>query len=85
MLEPALKVSVTCPACALESLSDLPIARIATALLTGQAIRLHSICHDLYWTATFAERDQLRKSLAMLKIEADTDNPPHAQQFRAAS
>jgi hypothetical protein len=86
MPEPTLNFSVTCPECALESLSDMPIARIATALLTGQAIRLHSLCHDVYWTATFAERDRLRKSLAMLEIEADTgQNSQHAEQFRAAS
>jgi hypothetical protein len=83
MPELTIKVSVTCPTCALESLSDMPIARIATALLTGQAIRLHSICHDLYWTATFAERNQLRESLSTLKIESDTDQL--AEQFRAAS
>ena len=61
----------------------MPIARIATALLTGQAIRLHSICHDLYWTATFAERNQLREALSTLDVESDTDQL--AEKFRAAS
>jgi hypothetical protein len=75
MPEPILKIPVTCPHCALESLAELPIALIANALLIGKAIRLYSRCHDHYWTATFAEREQLRKSLAALRIE------PYAQVF----
>jgi hypothetical protein len=69
MSEPTLKFPVTCPACALESLSELPIAVIANALLVGKGIRLHSNCHDHYWTATFVEREGLRRSLALLQIE----------------
>ena len=84
MPEPILRFPVTCPDCALESLSEMPIALIANALLTGKGIRLHANCHDLYWTATFAERGQLRKSLALLKVETYTlqDRPP--DQFQAA-
>jgi hypothetical protein len=85
MREPILKVPVTCPHCALESLGELPIALIANALLTGKAIRLYSNCHNQYWTATFAEREQLRKSLAALKIEPHTHKAPfHAEQLEAA-
>jgi hypothetical protein len=85
MTEPILKISVTCPECALESAAEMPIALIANALLSGKAIRLHSICHDQYWTATFAEREQLRNSLAALKIEPHLHQPhPHAKQFGAA-
>jgi hypothetical protein len=73
MPEPTLKFPVTCPACALESLSEMPIAVIAQALLTGKSIRLHGKCHDLYWTATVVEREELRKSLAVLHVES----PPH--------
>jgi hypothetical protein len=69
MQEPTLKFPVTCPDCALESLSEIPIALIANALLTGKSLRLHASCHDQYWTATFIERQQLRKSLGAMKIE----------------
>jgi hypothetical protein len=72
MPEPILRISVICPHCALESLAEMPIALIANALLIGKAIRLYSRCHNHYWTATFAEREQLRKSLAALKIESHT-------------
>lgn len=85
MSEPILKVSVTCPDCALQSVSEMPIALIANALLTGKAIRLHSICHDQYWTATFTEREQLRKSLAALKLEPHAHRgQPRAKQCQAA-
>ena len=59
-----MKFAVTCPECALESISELSIATIANALLTGKSIRLYAACHDQYWTATFIEREQLRKTLA---------------------
>ena len=70
MKEPALGFPVTCPQCALESPFELPIAVIANALLTGKGIRLHARCHDQYWTATFLEREQLRKTLGTMTIDA---------------
>jgi hypothetical protein len=70
MPEPTLKFSVTCPDCAHESVSEMPIAVIANKLLTGQNLRLYSKCHDRYWTATFTEREQLRKSLALYSSSA---------------
>jgi hypothetical protein len=85
MPEPILKFPVTCPHCALQSLAEMPIALIANALLIGRAIRLHSTCHDHYWTATFAEREQLRKSLVNLKIETPTlKNPAPSYRFEIA-
>jgi len=80
MSEPTLKFSVTCPDCALETVSEIPIAVIAGGLLSGKSLRLYSICHDRYWTATFTEREQLRKSLAALKI--DTHTHRHARQVQ---
>jgi hypothetical protein len=70
MQEPTLRFAVTCPDCGLGSFSELPIAVIANALLTGKSIRLHASCHDQYWTATFIEREQLRKTLGTMKIDA---------------
>jgi hypothetical protein len=57
----------------------MPIAVIADSLLTGKSLRLYSYCHDRYWTATFTEREQLRKSLATLNIDT------HANQHRSHS
>jgi hypothetical protein len=85
MLEPTLKFSVTCPDCALESVSELPIAVIASGLLSGKSLRLYSNCHDRYWTATFTEREQLRKSLAVLKIDVHAKrNSQHEEELEAA-
>ena len=85
MPEPTLKFSVTCPDCALESVSEIPIAVIANSLLTGKSLRLYSNCHDRYWTATFTEREQLRKSLAVLKIDAHAKrNLQHAEELETA-
>jgi hypothetical protein len=85
MPEPILTIPVTCPHCALESLAEMPIALIANALLIGKAIRLYSKCHDHYWTATFAEREQLRKSLATFKMAPHIrQGQPHAKQFHTA-
>jgi hypothetical protein len=83
MPEPIIEFAVTCPDCALQTLSELPIAMIANALLTGKDIRLHSNCHDHYWTATFAERAQLRETLATLKLEAHTVHEHIPEQFLA--
>jgi hypothetical protein len=83
--EPTLKFSVTCPDCALESVSEIPIAAIANSLLTGKSLRLYSKCHDRYWTATFTEREQLRKTLAELNVERHTHQAlPDAEQLSAA-
>ena len=82
MPEPTLKFSVTCPDCALESVSEMPIAVIANALLAGKILRLYSRCHDRYWTATFTERQQLRNSLAGFSADVRANqNPPHTEQM----
>ena len=81
MPEPTLKFSVTCPDCALESVSEIPIAVIANSLLTGKSLRLYSNCHDRYWTATFVEREKLRKSLALLDNDSHSQNQPHSEEL----
>jgi hypothetical protein len=60
----------------------MPIAVIADSLLTGKSLRFYSNCHDRYWTATFTEREQLRKSLALLKIDTHANqNARHSEQM----
>ena len=79
MSEPTLNFSVTCPACALESVCEIPIAEIASGLLCGRSFRLHSHCHNRHWTASFTEREHLRKSLAHLN--SDKQNRPHPEEL----
>ena len=82
MPEPTLKFSVTCPDCALQSVSEMPIAVIANGLLSGKSLRLYSKCHNRYWTATFTEREQLRKSLAMLNVDTHANqNQSHSEEL----
>lgn len=85
MPEPSLLFSVTCPDCALESITRMSIALIANGLLTGTTLRLHSNCHDCYWDATFVERDKLRKSLATLDIGKHAkQNNSHSEELAFA-
>lgn len=82
MPEPTLKFSVTCPDCALESVSEMSIAVIANGLLSGKSLRLYSKCHNRYWTATFTEREHLRKSLAMLNFDTHANqNQPRSEEL----
>jgi hypothetical protein len=63
----------------------MPIAVIADSLLTGKSLRLYSHCHDRYWTATFVERERLRKSLATLRIDTHaTTTRPHSEELAFA-
>jgi hypothetical protein len=70
MPDPSMQIPVTCPECAMESRTALSIAVIASALLTGNSIRLYAGCHDIYWTATFVERERLRQALRAIKVDA---------------
>lgn len=63
MQEPTIKLTVTCPSCALESPFVISMPRVANALLINKGIRLYAECHDQYWTATFGEREQIREAL----------------------
>ena len=75
MKEPTLKVPVTCPSCALVCLEEISIAVVANALLTEKSIRLYASCCDQYWTATFVEREQLRKTLSAMIVESRQQTP----------
>jgi len=72
--EPSLKFPVICPECARETVGEFQIAVIATALITGKPLRLYSACHDLYWTATHVEREQMREYLAAISIDAQAND-----------
>jgi hypothetical protein len=77
MREPSMKFPVICPECARESIGEFQIAVIATALMTGKSLRLYSDCHDIYWTATRVEREQLREYLAAISMDArELDKQP---------
>jgi hypothetical protein len=62
--EPAIRFAVTCPKCRQEVLTSVPIGVAAAALISGRAIRLYAICHDVYWDAHYSEIEQIRESMA---------------------
>lgn len=65
-----MKFPVICPECARETIGEFQIAVIATALITGKNLRLYAACHNVYWTASPVEREQLREYLAVIRIDA---------------
>ena len=79
ILPATVKFTVTCPDCALESLSEMSLELVTDRLLNGKTLRLYSRCHDRYWTATFTERERLRKTLELNKA-----NGPSNQSLSAA-
>jgi hypothetical protein len=54
---------VRCPICGSKSQMRRSISGIAEALLLKNVIRLHARCHDLWWDASFSERQEIRKVL----------------------
>ena len=59
--EPSIKFPVTCPKCRQEVLATLQIGAVAAALISGRAVRLYAVCHDVYWDAHHIEIEQLRE------------------------
>ena len=66
--EPVVRFPVLCPTCAVERLTEIPVAVVAAALVKGRNIRLHATCHDKWWDATAVELKQIREYLAATSI-----------------
>jgi hypothetical protein len=63
-----LRVPVTCPDCGAERLAELPADRVTGALREGRALRLHAPCHDVWWTASAVEVEQVRQYVGALSL-----------------
>ncbi len=66
MIEPTIRFPVVCPKCGGEQLSELPIDELAYALNRGSDISLVATCHDVIWTATEPELQQIHEYLEVL-------------------
>ena len=66
MIEPTIKFPVVCPKCGREQLSELPIDEVVYALNRGTDICLVATCHDVIWTATEPELQQIHDYLVVL-------------------
>jgi len=64
MSEPAtFRFPAACPKCGREQLAEFPVDVVADALQRGSDICLVAICHDVIWTATELELEQIREYL----------------------
>jgi hypothetical protein len=85
MIEPTVRFPVACPKCGREQLTEFPISEVADALDRGSDISLVATCHDVIWTATELELEQIHQYLvvaqgksgqAMCKKPADSIDAP---------
>jgi hypothetical protein len=63
MFEPSLRFPVKCPICQTEALTSIPLWQVADALANREPISLRAVCHEIVWTATQTEMDQIREYL----------------------
>jgi hypothetical protein len=63
MGEPTVRFPVACPKCGREKLAEFPVDVVADALQRGSDICLVATCHDLIWTATELELEQIDEYL----------------------
>jgi len=71
MIEPGIRFPVVCPKCGRERLAEFPINEVAHALDRGSDISLVATCHDVIWTATELELEQIHEYLLALKGGSD--------------
>jgi hypothetical protein len=75
MHEPTVRFPVACPKCGTERLTEIPLQVVTDALQRGSDIFLVATCHDVIWTATELELEQIREYLgAVLLAEFEQEN-----------
>ena len=68
MIEPTVRFPVVCPKCGREKLTEFPRNEVAYALNRGSEITLVATCHDVIWTATELELEQIYTYLLVPKL-----------------
>jgi hypothetical protein len=63
MIEPTIRFPVACPKCGREQLTELPVSEVEDALNRRSDISLVATCHDVIWTATELELEQIHEYL----------------------
>jgi hypothetical protein len=71
MIEPTVSFPVVCPKCGREKLTEFPLIEVAYALNRGSEICLVATCHDVIWTATELELEQIQTYLLVLTGGSD--------------
>jgi len=65
MIEPTIRFPVACPTCGREQLTEFPLNEVLDALDRGSDISLVATCHDVIWTATELEMEQIHQYLVV--------------------
>jgi hypothetical protein len=65
MNQPTVRFPAACPRCGREQLTEFPLDEVADALQRGTDICLVATCHDVIWTATKLELEQIREYLGI--------------------
>jgi hypothetical protein len=65
MIEPTIRFPVACPKCGREQLTEFPLNEVLDALDRGSDICLVATCHDVIWTATELELEQIHQYLVV--------------------
>jgi hypothetical protein len=66
MSQPTVRFPVACPKCGRERLTELPVDVVADALQRGSDILLIATCHEVIWTATELELEQIHEYLQLI-------------------
>src|ERR1700693_5488213 len=66
MIELTVRFPVACPKCGRERLAEYPVDVVADCLRRGSDICLVATCHDVIWTATELELEQIHQYLEVL-------------------
>ena len=65
MIELTVRFPVVCPKCGRERLTEFPINEVLHAFNRGSEIILVATCHDVIWTATELELQQIHEYLVI--------------------
>jgi hypothetical protein len=69
MIEPTIRFPVACPKCGREQLTEFPMNEVVDALDKGSDISLVATCHDVIWTATELELEQIHEYLVVAQAK----------------
>ena len=71
MNHPTVRFPAACPACGRERLTEFPLDDVTDALQKGSDIYLVATCHDMIWTASELELEQIREYLGAVHPGGD--------------
>ena len=69
MKKPIVRFPVVCPRCSTESLAEVSVDLAAETFMRNEGIQLRAACHNLYWTASPIEMDQLREYMRAIFVD----------------